>query len=99
MPVSFPTMNPDTGELVPTDYYTVGEVAAMLHVSHSTVRRMILIGEWDHMTLAHVHYMSAAHIAAVVDRATVEARPAIPETTEPPKLGVPLSDTDLEGIR
>jgi len=99
MPVSFPTLNPDTGELVPTDYYTVGEVAAMLHVSHSTVRRRILDREWPHLTIAQAHYMSAEHVARVVAMHTVEPEPELPPNDGRPKLGTPLTDKDLEGIR
>lgn len=99
MPVPFPTLNPDTGRLESMDYYTVGEVAELLHVSHSTVRRFILAGEWPHLTIAHAHYMSAAHVAEVVAMNTHEAGPAIPEPEGPPKLGTPLADRDLEGIR
>lgn len=99
MPVPFPTLDPETGELVPTDYYTVGEVAELFHVSHSTVRRMILDGKWPHLTIAHSHYMSAAHVAEVVAMNTHEPGPAVPELDRPPKLGIPLSDRDLEGIR
>lgn len=99
MPVPFPTLDPETGELVTMPYWTVGEVAALLHVSHSTVRRRILADEWPHLTIAQAHYMNARHVAAVVAMHTVEPRPAVPEAEGPPKLGTPLSDTDLEGIR
>jgi AraC-like DNA-binding protein len=100
MPVPFPTLNPETGELVPTDYYTVGEVAALLHVSHTTVRRRILANEWPHLTIAQAHYMSAEHVARVVAMHTVAPEPAVgPDDPPPPKLGTPLSDRDLEGIR
>src|SRR5262245_42260044 len=101
MPVSFPTMDPDTGHLVDRDYYTVGEVAAMLHVSHSTVRRRILAGEWDHLTIAQGHYMDAAMVVAVVEKHIHRAGPC-PEldtdTGRRPRLGTPLSDDDLEGM-
>lgn len=100
MPVQFPTLNPETGELVPTDYYTVGEVAEMLHVSHSTVRRRILAGEWPHLTIAQGHYMSAPDVGWVVERNTVNPEPPpAPCNGSRPELGIPLSDTDLEGIR
>jgi excisionase family DNA binding protein len=99
MPVSFPTLDPDSGELVPVDYFTVGEVAALLHVSHSTVRRRVLANEWPHLTIAGGHYLNAVQVAAVVRMHTVEPTPAVPEDTRPPRLGTPLTDTDLEGVR
>jgi len=98
MPVPFPTLDPETGELTQVDYFTLGEVAALLHVSHTTVRRRILADEWPHLTIAQTHYMSAAHIAQVVDMHTVEPAPAVPEDPRPPRLGTPLTDTDLEGL-
>lgn len=95
MPVVFPTLDPATGELVDRTYYTVEEAADRLHVSHSTVRRRILAGEWPHLTIAHAHYMSGEDLARVVAMHIVE--PPAPE--DPPKLGTPLTDTDLEGFR
>lgn len=102
MPVPFPTLDPDTGTLVPTDYYTVGEVADLLHVSHSTVRRRIKAGDWSFFSpMTGAYFFSPAHVAEVMERQTHHA-PELSEcdaTPPPPKLGTPLTDTDLEGIR
>jgi excisionase family DNA binding protein len=98
MPVQFPTLNAETGELVPTDYYTVGEVAELLHVSHSTVRRRILAGRWPHITIAQGHYMAAPDVAWVVEESRVDPTPANPCNGSRPELGIPLTDTDLEGM-
>lgn len=100
MPEQFPTLDPATGELVDTTYYGIEEVAAMLHASPSVVRRRILAGEWPHLTIARKHWMSAEDVAWVVADATVEPPPfpGVPEGG-PPKLGTPLTDKDLEGIR
>jgi AraC-like DNA-binding protein len=99
MPVLFPTLDPETGELADMTYYTLGEVAERLHVSHTTVRRRILAGDWPHLSIAQQHYMSAEHVARVMAMSTVEPARAIPECEGPAKLGTPLADRDLEGIR
>lgn len=99
MPVDFPTLDPETGDLVPTPYYTVGEVAELLHVSHWTVRERIRRGEWPHLAIASGHYLSAAMVAEVVESCTVPARPQVDDTPPPPRLGTPMTDQDLEGIR
>ena len=72
----------------------------MLHVSPLSVRRRILSGEWPHLTIARNHWMSAENIGWVVAQSTVDPPlfPGIPEG-EPPSLGTPLTDPDLEGIR
>lgn len=100
MPVPFPTLNPDTGELETLDYYTVDEVAALLHVHANTVRRRINGGEWPHLTIAQGHFLNAEQIAEVIALSTHKPAPDIPcRDGEPPRLGVPLSDKDLEGLR
>jgi hypothetical protein len=93
-----------TGELVPTDYYNVGEVAEMLHVSHSTVRRRILEGDWPHLTIAQGHYLNAEMVADVVAMHTsrpnaVDKVAADPPPALSPRLGTPVDPEDLEGFR
>lgn len=98
MPVSFPTRDPETGALVPTDYYPLGEVAELMHVSVTTVRRRIKEGEWSYFSpVPGSYYMSAAHVAEVIERNTHPARR--PDTPEPPRLGLPVAPHDLEPIR
>lgn len=98
MPVPFPTLDPATGELVTRDYFTIEEVAELLHMSPSTVRRRILDHAWPSLSIAQSHYMSAEHVAAVVAMHTVDPAPAVREDPAPPKLGTPLTDADLEGM-
>jgi excisionase family DNA binding protein len=99
MPVDFPTLDPESGDLVPTPYYTVGEVAELLHVSHWTVRDRLRRGEWPHLTIAGSHYLSGAMVADVVALCTVDPRPQVEDCPAPPKLGTPVQDHDLEGFR
>jgi hypothetical protein len=103
LPTPFPELDPATGALVMRDYYAVGEVAEMFHVSHSTVRRRIRAGEWPYFEpVTGVYFLTAEHVDAVRRRLTHEAAPTTPEVGEddrPPRLGIPLSDTDLEGVR
>lgn len=102
MPETFPTLDPATGELVEIEYFSVDEVAAMLHLSSATVRRKIVDKQdpWPHITIIRGHWMSAADIGWVVAQSTVDPPPfpGIP-TGGPPRLGIPLTDADLEGIR
>lgn len=99
MPVPFPTLDPETGELVATDYYTVGEVAALLHVSHATVRARIRSGEWRALRIATGFYMTAEHIGLVIDSCTHGGPPEPEPDPGPPRLGIPVRDADLEGMR
>lgn len=103
MPVAYPSKDPETGELTEVDYFTVGEVAEMFHVSQATVRRRIKAGEWVVFEpVAGAYYMSPDHVAAVVESMTHTVGPPppdVPEGGKPPRLGVPVDPTDLEGIR
>ena len=102
MPEQFPTLDPTTGELVEVTYYDIAEVAAMLHVSESTVRRNLFAKSdpWPHLTIGRGHWMSASDIGWVVAQSTVDPPPfpGVPEAG-PARLGTPLTDRDLEGIR
>jgi len=103
MPTPFPELDPDSGTLVQVDYYAVGEVADMFHMSHSTVRRRIRAGEWPSFEPVNgTYYLSAHHVAEVVQLLTHAARPPVlagDDDDPPPRLGIPLADTDLEGVR
>lgn len=100
MPETFPTVDPDTGELVPVSYYSIEDISELLHMSESTIRRRIKSGEWDWYfePLPGVYYMSPPMLAYVVESMTHAPPP--PELDGPPprRLGTPLSDTDLEGM-
>lgn len=98
MPVPFPTLNPSTGELETVDYFTVEEVAELLHISHTTVRRRLLSGEWPHMKIAHGYFLSAEMVARVVKLSTHEPTVDVERSDKPPRLGTPLGDRDLEGM-
>jgi hypothetical protein len=100
MPATYPHLDADTGELVPTTYYDVEEVADMLHVSANTVRRRLRDGEWDGLhPLARSWYMNAAQIADAVE--TMQTRVQREADTEQPVplLGEPVDDHDLEPLR
>jgi hypothetical protein len=106
MPTPFPELDPETGQLTTVDYYSVGEVAELFHQSHSTVRRRIKSGEWPYFEPVHgTYYLSPVHVAEVVRKLTHDAAEPCPEVDDdaagdgPPRLGIPLSDTDLEGVR
>lgn len=102
MPVTIPTLDPSTGELVDREYWDMAEVAAMLHVSTTTVRRFVLAGDWPSLKLGRAHWLSAEHIGWIVDQGTTDPPPfpGIPDAADrPPVLGIPLADSDLEGIR
>lgn len=103
MPTPFPTLDPESGTLVPVDYYSVGEVAEMFHMSQATVRRRIKAGEFTvFQPVPGAYYMTAEHVAEVVAARTGKVAPPPPDVPEggpPPRLGIPVHDADLEGIR
>lgn len=84
MPEYFPTRDPKTGELVDTEYFTLDEIAAKLHVSAPTARKLIAENHWPHLVIVRRIYMSAADIGDALDMLRVGP---IPESTEPPALG------------
>lgn len=88
----------DTGASTEIELFSAAEVAGMLPVSESFVRERMLSGEWESMMWGHRRYMTLAHVRGAVEWATRGGQ-AIPERTEPPQLGTPVSDTDIEPIR
>jgi hypothetical protein len=99
MPTPFPTYDPATKSLAPVDYYDTAEIAAHLHVSVTTVRRNVREGQWPALRMATRLYMSAEHLARVVELCTTDPD-RIPDQSEaPPVLGTPVDDADLESVR
>lgn len=98
MPVSFPVLNPSTGQLDSQDFFTVGEVAELLHMSHSTVRRRIKSGRWPYFApVPGAFYLSAQDVGYVVELLHHHPDPGPCDGHDtPPRLGIPLSDSDLE---
>jgi hypothetical protein len=102
MPHPFPVQDPDTGALVMVDHFTLAEVAVMFGISLSTARRRVREGEWTVWEpIQGAYFMTAEHIAEAKERRTRHAVPATPTVPEarPPRLGVPVDPSDLEGIR
>jgi hypothetical protein len=101
MPIPFPSRDPEGGPTVQEDYWTVDELADMFHMSAATVRRRIRSGEWEVFEpVARTYYMNAAQVAAAMAAMTHRVEPDPPDLPEAPtRLGVPVADTDLEGIR
>jgi hypothetical protein len=99
MPTPFPTLDPDTHALRMVDYFDTAEIVDMLPVSVTTVRRMVKAGRWPATHMAGRIYMSPEHLARVVELCTTDPD-AIPDQSEQPtRLGTPVSDADLEGVR
>ena len=98
MPTSFPTLDPDSGELVDTTYWFAAEVAPRLHVSVRTLERRCQQKKWPCLKVAGTYYFSAADIAAIVDLQRVVPDP--PDQAQPPprRLGVVMDDDDLDGL-
>lgn len=95
MPTVFPTLDPETGDLVDTTYWFAAEVAPRLHVSVRTLERRCQEGVWPHLKVVGTYYFSAEDIARIVELQRVD-----PDTpTRPPRrLGVVLDDDDVEGL-
>lgn len=103
MPTPYTEFDPETGTLVEVPYYTLGEVAAMWHMSEATVRRRVKREGWDVFhPLPGLYLMNARQIGAA--KATMTGpvsnghHPDVPEGG-PARLGVPVNPADLEGFR
>jgi hypothetical protein len=66
MPVPFPDhVDPETGALAERDYYTVAELAAMLHTSERTVYARLKSGTWPYVRVVRTPYFSPDHVAEI----------------------------------
>lgn len=95
MTIKFPHKDSITGELVEVDYWTLAEVAPMLHTAPATVRAKCRAREWPHLEVGGRFYFNANQIAAIVDLHTVHHDD--PEPPLPLRLGVAVDDDDLPG--
>jgi hypothetical protein len=98
MPVSFPIRDTETGALVDVEFFTLPEVADRLHMSLTTVKEYLRADKWPYLRVGRSRFMSAEDIARAVESGRHDPD-RIPEATGRPALGIPISDTDLEGLR
>lgn len=71
-PINFPRKDKRTGELVDVRYWSVWEVAEMLHVSPTTVRRRANAGIWPHFHPGRAVYFNADQIEYAVQQMTFD---------------------------
>lgn len=109
MPQTFPVLDPATGVLTDTDYYTITEVADMLHVSQSKAYRLMRADGWPHLQIGNAVWLSPQDVGAVVESMRRNDGP-VPEGAESqPGLGIPVpadpwvsdddADQDPGGVR
>lgn len=98
MPVSYPHYDPETDRLVDHTYYTVSEVADLLHLSPSTVRQRIRDGVYDALKTGHGSFMDAAMIGEAVRLMRTNGA-GLDLDLEPPTIGRPVSDPDTESVQ
>lgn len=96
MPITFPTLDENTGELREVTYYYMHEAAALLHVRRATLSANLRDGTWPSLNIGSHYYMSAAHVARVVEIESHDPDDMPP----PPKLGTVVDDDDdIAGVR
>jgi hypothetical protein len=71
MPIDFPHVD-DDGKPYTVTYYSAGEAAPRLHVTHATLRDKCRRGEWPHLKIGGRTYLSDAHLARIVEMLTVD---------------------------
>jgi tRNA-dihydrouridine synthase len=99
MPDLFVRRDPATGEAIQVPYYDAAEVAPMVGVSESHVRRKAKAGEWPHENPSGRRpIFTLDHVERIHELSTVDPD-AIPDGSGPARLGTPMSDTDLEGVQ
>lgn len=100
MPDLFTRRDPATGEAVQIPYYTAAEVGPMVGASESHVRKMAREGRWPHENpTGRRPIFTLDHVERIHELSTVDPD-AIPGANGyVPRLGTPLSDTDLESLR
>jgi predicted DNA-binding transcriptional regulator AlpA len=96
MPITIATYRDETDALVETEYWDVGEVSDLIHVSRSTIYRKLREGVWPCVRLGAKPYMSAWMIGAAVDQMTQRVG-EIPQ--DPPRLGTPVAPAEIEPVR
>jgi excisionase family DNA binding protein len=99
MPTEFPHRDED-GEPYLVTYYTAGEAAPRLHVTHATLRDKCKRGEWPHLRMGGRIYLSDEQLARVVEMLTVdpdEIGQSWRRDEGDRRLGVVVDDDELEG--
>ena len=71
MPIDFPHVDAD-GKPYTVTYYSAGEAAPRLHVTHATLRDKCKRGEWPHLRIGGRIYLSDRNLARIVEMLTVD---------------------------
>jgi hypothetical protein len=98
--IRIPTRTPD-GDLVEVEYFDAEEVAQQLGgIKPRTVQRHTTgtIGDWPHIKLRRSPYLSAEHLARVVELLTHDPDRIPDQADRPPRLGVACTTDQLEDI-
>lgn len=66
MPETFPVVDETTGALRDVPHYSVVEVAEMLHLHESTVRRLMRVERWPHMEIGNRAWFAAPDVTAAL---------------------------------
>lgn len=97
MPETFPEWNERENRLVERDYYSLEELADMLHVSRDAAYRRMRADDWPRLEVLRRTWFSAEDVGAIV--AHMRHGDGLPEGEGPRPLGwtVPPDPWDREG--
>lgn len=104
MPVTFPTYDRQSGQLRDVEYYSLDELADMLHMAPATAYNRAMKDKWPCLrTNQGRRWYSPEDIGAILDMMRENDRPPEDDGTA---LGIPIppdpwlrEDTDPGGVR
>ena len=91
-------IDPDTGEQITTEYLSLAEAAKVLHCSTTHVGTMTRERRWPSYNAGKRRWLSWRHIERIIELETTDID-ELPPAPDPPRLGTPVADTDVEPIR
>jgi hypothetical protein len=98
-PIEFPHRD-ENGNATTVTYYTAGEAAPRLHVTHATLREKCRRQEWPHLKMGGRIYLNDEQLARIVEMLTVdpdELGTAWRRDEGERRLGVVADDDEAEG--
>jgi hypothetical protein len=88
MPEIFPTYDPETRQIVDVSYFTLTEIAEMLHLHRQTAKNMIEAEDWPRLVIAKKIYVAADDFGRALDGMRRGGIPDDPD--DAPRLGIPI---------
>lgn len=93
MPETFPEWDDTENRLVDRDYYSLAEIAPMLHMGKTKAQELLKSERWPHLRIGSRVWVSERDFRVIL-AGMRQNDTGVPEADDAPSLGIPLPVED-----